>query len=29
MTGSVQLRRFALLASLAWLAAHFLTGGMV
>ena len=29
MTGSVQARRFVLLGSLAWVAAHFLTGGMV
>ena len=28
-TGWVQARRFGLLAFLAWLAAHFLTGGMV
>lgn len=28
-TGLVQLRRFVLLAGLAWLAAHFLTGGAV
>lgn len=28
-SGLVQLRRFLLLASLAWLAAHFLTGGLV
>ena len=27
VTGLVQLRRFALLAGVAWLAAHFLTGG--
>lgn len=28
MTGAVQLRRFALLAGLVWLAAHLLTGGI-
>ncbi len=28
-TGWVQFRRFILLAALAWLAAHFLTGGAV
>lgn len=28
ITGWVRLRRFALLAFVAWLAAHFLTGGL-
>ncbi|MGW4158710.1 hypothetical protein [Streptomyces sp. NPDC004788] len=28
-TGWVRLRRFALLAFMAWLSVHFLTGGMV
>ncbi len=27
VTGSIRLRRFMLLAFMAWLAAHFLTGG--
>jgi hypothetical protein len=29
LTGSVQIRRFALLAFMAWLSVHFLTGGFI